>query len=73
MVHEVKNCTARKLADLEIIQIFRWTNQTIRQRQKFFYSHYLYITNYARHLVPLACFLAILFADRANFFGTQTC
>lgn len=38
----------------------------------FFILTLLYIPNYVRHLVPLACFLAILFTDKAKFFSTKS-
>ena len=41
--------------------------------QIFFRSHASRISNYARDLVRLACFLAILFAHKGNFSSTKTC
>jgi hypothetical protein len=47
--------------------------QKCEGHQKNFSSSDLYITNYARELVPLAYFLAILFARKGKILSTKTC
>ena len=67
-LHRHKNVES----DFEFPKIV-WSIQKCEGQQKNFSNSDLHITNYARELVPLAYFLAILFARKGKILSTKTC